>query len=761
MQHTPRHHFTCLRAAVVSAFCRYSSRTIVLLVALVSVAALGLAGGAGLARADDPPSTGSPTSTPSASGKELPQGFPAQLKKFVAGTPEFKGADWFQGPCAGKGGDFAKYLNESFPHEAQLMYWTGTKEQKIAQVQAWMKDKGVTNITANGQTVNGAEDFVNRNLTPPGDGLLPVFPGDRADYYPASGPVCAADLARWTGPSLTAWGFDFADKPDDTSLAKMRQVYNTDRYTQPCRDGSGLADADNIMQANYCRHAFFLNCNVNALNDTDASACVNWNLGVAHLYQGISKWISDNTSLGDRFKSALGDMGLDALSIVTGVPVFPGGWSGIWKGASAVIDFVKDPQTVIGQWANQFKKAVVAIVPAVIKGLAGVGGFDVTADWFLRWYALSAGIGIFVMCLMVLFALWRAAGHKTAPADLWRDLLGYMPSGLMFMMYSPLLATMVLALCDGLTKAIAALMGSDVDAMTDNVSAVLNGLNEDTLIGGVIVGLLLFGLLLLGALSVFFGLVMHNLALPLTAVAAAIGYGMWVHPDWRRKAGRPVYMFIGVAGSKPLLFLLLGVLFASVNATIGNYSGQANMKTLYQLAVLVVGFVMVGMAPWALVKYAPLLPTKSDADSFGQGGSVAAGAIGGASSAAMMMAGNRGGYSTGGASSSAAHTAAAQPSGGGTGHNSGGGASGAGPHHVPTSPTTSSNGGGRHTKSGGGVSSLSSRLAHSKVITAAGGAASAGGAIAAQMGLAATQSAVTKAQAEARSAAPSSEGSQA
>lgn len=750
-----------------------------LVIALVIVLCALAGTGIGTARADpDQSGTTSDVSTtsndqssgdpaPPPSGQQLPPGFPANLKKYVAGTDEFKKGEWFSGPCAAKGGDFAKYFAEMAPNEDRLMYWMMPAADRVSYVENIQKNGSRELKKPTGGTTTSAKEAVEAGYVPPEGSYPLVFPGNSTDFYPSREPTCAKDMARWSGQSLTTWGFEFAKQPDDTSLAAMKKVFDTDKYTNPCQS-STTTESTAKLEVNYCSHAMFLNCDAATAQRSDARRCITWNLGVAHMFKGISDWIDDNKSVGTRALEAskwLLDHNLVAQATMQLGKAYASAFSSIWQSTvGAVVDFVKDAKNVIGEWANAFKKAVVTMTPKVIRGLAGVGSFDVTAAWFLKWYALATGIGIAVMALMTLLAVWRSASRKTPAGELARDVLGYMPTGIMMMMYTPLVAAMILALFDALAKVIADKMGGDVDAMVNNVSAVLNGLNEDTLVGGAIMGLFLFAVLFIGVIAVFFGLVMHSLALPLTGVAAGIGYGMWVHPEWRKKAIRPVYMFLGIGASKPLLFFLLGVLFATVNAVIGDYSGQADMKTLYQVSVLAVGFMLVGMAPWALVKYAPLLPTRADSEAFGHGGSIGAGALGGAGSAAMMMAGNRGGYSTGSASSNAAHTASqnsTSSSGAAPGSNNGSHAKGTGTATASGMPHAGSGGGGggsRHTKSGGGVASVASRLSHSKAVTLAGGTATAGGAIAAQMGLAAAQSGATKMQAEARDAAPTSDG---
>ncbi|WP_280385947.1 hypothetical protein [Nocardia wallacei] len=574
---------------------------------LLIVTALALAG-AGTASADPEPGPATPSGS-------LPNGFPADLRKFIGNTPEFKAA-WFTGTCTDRGGDIGAYINAVLANEDRLIYWSMTDDQKKAYAVGAARAQGHHSLDPRLE----ADSEPNRE---PSKELLPkVFPsGDPAYALPQ--PACADDLKRWANPQWNTWGFVWSAAPDQQSLAEMRKTGGA----QTVPDKAWTAPCGGDLPGNYCTHAFFVNCDQADAPSGDQRNCVAWNTHVARLFAGTANWIDQNKSLSDRIDETLRDTGVYAAGNAV-VSAFS------WVFGTAIptaIKFVADPQSVIDDWANASKASAVDLSSKVLRGLVAVGAFDPSQEWFLRWYALASGIGIAVMGLMTLLALWRAAAKGETVKTIAADLFGYLPAGVLLMLFAPMLAQLIVGASNAMSESIVRISGPDMGDMVTNLERFSGKLTAPALPGGVVVGFLLFLLLIAGSLAVFFGLLMHAVALPALAIAAGIGFGMWVHPKWRTKALRPVLLFIGLVASKPLLFLLLALETSVVNAALtGQPAGQGTLSTLGQLCLVVVAFIVVGLAPWSLLRYAPLLPSRSDANGFGgHSSSLLAGAMGG------------------------------------------------------------------------------------------------------------------------------------
>ncbi|WP_280390957.1 hypothetical protein [Nocardia brasiliensis] len=575
---------------------------IAVLAAVLATLAVATAIGAATAAAQ-PPDLGSET-------ESLPSGFPADLRQFVGGTDEFGTAPWFSGECADRGGDIGRYVNAVMGVEDRLMYWSGTAEQKKAML-------GGTGVDSD------AARWIQEGIEPPKDLLPKVFPAGDASFGMPS-PVCAEDVKRWASPAWNTWGFDWAKTPDRQSMHEITKVTGEDFSAVP---GQAWTDPCKVHQS-YCAHAFFADCTRADTATGDLVRCLDWNRAVGTLFVGTAKWLDRNTSFGDR----LGEAVFGATGHSAG-GAFTRAFTWLWDATGKVVRFVEDPQSVIDDWANSSKASASELSAKVLDGLAATGRFDPAAAWFLRWYALSTGIGVMVMGLMTLMALWRAASRGETVKTIAGDLFGYMPAGLLLMLFAPMLAAMIVEAANLASEAIARMAGPDMGDMIDHLKRFTGELTATDLAGGVLVGLFLFLLLIVCALSVFAGLLMHQVALPCLAVAAGIGFGMWVHPQWRKKALRPVLVFVAIVASKPLLFLLLATLTGVIDAGLTDTAEQLPLGTLGQLCLVVVAFGVAGLAPWSLLRYAPLLPSRSDAPGFGQSPSLMAGAVGGAGTA--------------------------------------------------------------------------------------------------------------------------------
>ncbi|NNH73837.1 hypothetical protein HLB23_28960 [Nocardia uniformis] len=601
------------------------------------------------------PALAQPTTPPAAATGSLPEGFPDDLRRYVDGTDEFRAAPWFSGACADRGGDIGAYVNAVMPVEDRLMYWTASDEQKTVMLGAGLTP-GEASI---------ARRIVAERSEPPKEMLPNVFPAGDSDYRLPE-PTCADDVQRWTGGSAwNTWGFEWSPRPDAQSMVEIGKELG-DRsvpdqaWIQPC-----------AVHFSYCSHAFFVDCDNSDPATGDQTRCLAWNRAVGNLFGGTAVWIDANTSLSDRIQQFT-DGAFEAQ--YAGGQAVARGFAWAWDKGAAVARFVTDPQSVIDDWANSSRDSAVELSARVLDGLASVGRFDPSADWFLRWYAYSTGIGIIVMGAMTLLALWRAAAKGETIKTISGDLFGYMPAGIVLMLFAPMFATLLVTVANNASDSISRTVGPDMGELITNLQLFTGELTATDLAGGVLVGLILFLLLIAGALAVFFGLLMHQVALPMLAVASGIGFGMWVHPQWRKKALRPVLVFIAIVFSKPLLFLLLGTVTGLLNSAMTE-GGDGKLGALGQLCLVVVAFLVVGLAPWSLLRYAPLLPSRADSAGFGQSSSLMAGAIGGAGTA-MWWTG-RGGPGRNGATGRHGGSERLPAGGGGDG---GGGGGGSGSH---------------------------------------------------------------------------------
>jgi hypothetical protein len=237
------------------------------------------------------------------------------------------------------------------------------------------------------------------------------------------------------------------------------------------------------------------------------------------------------------------------------------------------------------------------------------------------------------------------SGHRGSPKELAQSLFQYLPLGLFLSAFVPGLAAMILAFTASAAQVTASILGQSVGKVITDIGG-FGSLTADNFFGGAIGGLLLFALLAFGALVLWLGMQIHQYGIPLSVLVAALSLAMLVHPKYRRKALAPIYVFLGLAFSVPLLFLLLAVIFGVMRADWGSSGGSA-IGSASEVLFVALGLILAALAPWALLKYAPILPTKADSEDFGSTGpGIGSEIIGQAGNYAMY--GRRGGGDGGG-----------------------------------------------------------------------------------------------------------------
>lgn len=736
-------------------------RRLVLLLAAMAVTATVAGAGAALAQPQDPPAPGSGPAAVSSTA--LPEGFPADLRKYVGGTEEFKSAEWFTGPCQARGGDMGTYLSAMLTNENRLMWWSMSEDNKVALLMG----SGAFRMQNAVGTEAAARQFVQSGQEP-SDAFLPkVFPAGDATYHPPKG-VCADDLKGWATGSSTTWGFEWV-APDTTSLRAAQAAEGGDKvpdqaWTEPCSSEElGV----------YCAHAFFVNCN-KAANDggsVDAlQRCRDWNAAVGRLFAGTANWIDQNTSLGDRIGSVLGG----AVSSSPGWQL--GKWvvsalSGLGSAVVKAAKFIEDPSSIADDWANSIKPAAIEFATKVLQSLSGTGHFDPSADWFRRQYEVAVAIGFILMAFMTVLAARRAA-TRGATGELTESLFQYLPLSVFLAIFGPGFAALVLELTGSLSDSLAEWGGTPAGELISHISE-FNGATSQTFPGGSLVAIIMFGLLMLGALSLWVGLMFHDYGLPLAGAVSGISVFLMIHPKYRHKALRPIFLFLGIAFSVPALFFLLSVLFTAANAVYaeGSDSGLGLVAKVFQVGL---AMIMVGLAPWALLKWSPILPTAADSEDFGSGGSSIIGDSVNSAGNALMFA--RGGdHSLGGGQPAARSDGGSTGGAPGTdqgGNGAGGGKPAQGDGAATTGDANNPLTRAYHEKGGGespqplgsagqhpGLQAGESGTAAGGRAAAAGGTAASGAAtggatIVAAVGVQTVSSAINKAKAEADDTAP-------
>ncbi|MFI5591272.1 hypothetical protein ACIA5G_39900 [Amycolatopsis sp. NPDC051758] len=518
---------------------------------------------------------------------DVPQGFPADLKRFVGGTPEFKDGPWFHDPdCVNKGGNVAMYINAVMQDEPRLLYWSAPPQ---ARTLMW-------------GTLAG-----DPNKEPPE--LPRTFPASAADRdaYHLSENYCADELRTWSNPADNAWGFTWAPGPDPDSLEAMKP------YAASADDPDALihlmAKPCGNTGSPFCQKAFFVDCGKTLSNPDMLKRCTAWNASVANLFAGMAHYIDQHTSWADKIGQFFGAVG---TAVVIGGKALVDAFMGILGVAVEIAKFVVNPAGAVDDLANALHQSATDLTAKVLQGLAASSKFDPSAPWFLQAYAASAGIGIAVMALCAVLMIIRTARGSGGREELQESLFKNLPLGLFLAVFAPGIATFLGQITDALTDGIATWQAGSLNSAVAKL-ALIGTVTAAAVPGGVIIGIIIFLLMVIGAFSMFVGLAMQSVALPFAGFVAGIAWGMWVHPKQRKKALRVPMTYGGVLAAKPVTFLLIGFGFKAID---GNASIPAlksgGIPLLTQLVFIIVILLIMGLAPFSLLKYFPLLPTAAD-----------------------------------------------------------------------------------------------------------------------------------------------------
>jgi hypothetical protein len=120
----------------------------------------------------------------------------------------------------------------------------------------------------------------------------------------------------------------------------------------------------------------------------------------------------------------------------------------------------------------------------------------------------------------------------------------------------------------------------------------------------------------------------------LGATLIAFVAGAYVHPRWQRKVSRALWVVVGLILAKPVTMIVLGAAFGVINEGL-SFNGSTT-KVLAGMTLATIGILTTGLAPFAALRWAPVLPTSADSHDHHRGaGAATTGAVLGAAGAAL------------------------------------------------------------------------------------------------------------------------------
>lgn len=418
--------------------------------------------------------------------------------------------------------------------------------------------------------------------------------------------------------------------------------------------------------------------------------------------------------------AATGDPGCAAGLIVCGAVDVAKGVGGAVNTAKGIADFWSDPA---GNSFKMLQEAAKGLSDTVLPALTHATLPDLTADWFISAYRVSFALSIFVLVALLIPQIVRVARGTQSGRELGESLTLYGPAFMIGAAFGPALGAFLVKFFGALSDSLISWgVTNNSQTIVDKFSTMLSEEDGAGLAGGAVLGVILMFFMILGLLIVLLILIVQLITLYFSGVLFPLGFVWIVDPKKRAFGSKIVYLWFGVLASHPLLFFLLAIAYSMMSAQLDAFSGTPSLEKTVTLVVSILALFMAGLAPVALTKFAPVIPT-------GGGGNAPAGPNIGAQSMQEADAkyGNSGsGKSSGGDSSSSSGDSDSSPiSTGGKG-----------------SPVTASAEGAPATSSISEAASVSGKAAGASASSAGAGASTAGagaagGAAAAEGGLAA------------------------
>ena len=377
----------------------------------------------------------------------------------------------------------------------------------------------------------------------------------------------------------------------------------------------------------WCSIAYYVDCS-KAATKAETDACVGWNNSISIEISEAHHWGPDHRSNWDKLKGFFIGLATGAAGLTLDVANF---FIAIYHAIKKIIDFIDNAASAFDKFVNELKKDAVGLVTSVLQNYNQAAAWNPASGGFLSRYALMAGLGMILAAFMFLGAIRRAmdSGQREESKDLWVRLL----KTLGIIIWAPALFQL---LATNATKATADVVSRWTGGEAGGAVQKLTGVSKvtDSIPGGAFMGFILFLFLFIGAMGLWVGLIVQRFGMEVAATLIAFVAGAYVHPRWAKKVSGALWVVVGLILAKPLTMIVLGATFGVINE--GLSFGGSPTKVLAGLTLATIGVVGAGLAPFAALRWAPILPTSSRShDHHRGGGGMVSGAVLGAAGASL------------------------------------------------------------------------------------------------------------------------------
>ncbi|GAP61401.1 hypothetical protein AHiyo1_51010 [Arthrobacter sp. Hiyo1] len=273
---------------------------------------------------------------------------------------------------------------------------------------------------------------------------------------------------------------------------------------------------------------------------------------------------------------------------------------------NGAVNFAADP---LGAIFTATRAGAQGLAKDLLPALAHATEPDLTADWFIKAYAISFALSIIVWGFLLMFQFVAVARGTLSGQEFAEVLTTRTPLFFGGAVFGPLIGVMVVKTLGSLSDSLISWgIVSSSDRMLTTMDSMLKT-DAAALPGGVIVGILLMVCMIIGLFVVVIVLAVMLVTLYFSGVMAPLGM-VWFTSAKHGSFGRKIpLLWFGILACHPLLFFMLGIAYNMIAASASWMKWSDGLGTLMNIIASFIALMIAGLAPMVLMKFAPVLPS--------------------------------------------------------------------------------------------------------------------------------------------------------
>lgn len=275
------------------------------------------------------------------------------------------------------------------------------------------------------------------------------------------------------------------------------------------------------------------------------------------------------------------------------------------EGVSEAVDFARDP---FGYMAQKMQEAAAGLAETVLPAMADLTEPDLNAKWFLDAYKVSFALAILLWVGFLGWNFVQLARHRVSGDEVAESLWFYTPAFFLGVIFGPLAGTTLLSFTGAITDSLIAWgVTKSTEATTETLQKAIDAGEPSKIVGGSIVAIIVFFCMIVALLLAFITLLIMTVALYLGGAVFPLSAAWLVNPRQRSKGLRIAMVFVGIACSHVLLFLMLGLAFKMI-AGLTDFK-EPGLQIAANLVIAVIALLAATLSPLGLLAFAPVGPS--------------------------------------------------------------------------------------------------------------------------------------------------------